>query len=69
VWMQAEALIEEKKAKAYDEAVSLLVDLRDVAERVNGTARFRTRLTKLLGKYTGRRALLERLTRSGLMPS
>lgn len=67
-WRRAEALIEEKKAKAYDEAVSLLVDLRDVAERANTAAGFSSRLAKLLGRYTTRRTLLERVTRSGLTP-
>jgi hypothetical protein len=68
-WKRAEALIEEKKAKAYAEAVSLLIDLRDVAERGKATARFRAQLAKLLGRYTTRRALLDRVTRSGLIDS
>lgn len=68
-WERAEDLIEEKKAKAYDEAVSLLVDLGDVAERANAAAGFSARLAKLLGRYSSRRALLDRVTRAGLMPS
>lgn len=68
-WARVEALIEEKKVKAYDEAVSLLADLRDVAARADATAGFQTRLTELLGRYTTRPALLERLARSKLMRS
>jgi hypothetical protein len=68
-WKRAEALIEEKKAKAYDEAVSLLVDLRDVAKRANAAGIFSARLATLFGRYPNRRALLERATRSGLIQS
>jgi hypothetical protein len=68
-WKRAESLIEEKKAKAYDEAISLLVDLRDVAERAKAAPAFRARFAKLLGRYPSRRALLERVKRSGLVDS
>jgi hypothetical protein len=43
--------------------------LRDVAGREKASAQFRTRLAKLLGRYTSRRALFERVTRSKLIKS
>ena len=66
VWKEVERLVAARVPKAYDEAVALLVDLRDVAERANGSAQFRSRLAGLMGRYSNRPSLLERLQRTRL---
>lgn len=67
VWKKVEGLVEEKKAKPYDEAVSLLVDLRDVAQRTKAIAGFEARFAKLLEGFSKRPALLERLRKARLL--
>lgn len=65
-WLRVEALLDEMKAKAYDEAVSLLVDLRDFAARREAIAGFRARFSERLGRHMSRRAVIDRVRRAGL---
>ncbi|MEJ7710925.1 MAG: hypothetical protein WKF84_13930 [Pyrinomonadaceae bacterium] len=67
VWNQVERLIASRLPKAYDEAVTHLIDLRDVAERAQGAAKFRGSLAALIGQYSKRPSSLERLKRARLM--
>ncbi len=66
VWNEVERLVAARLPKAYDEAVALLVDLRDVAERANASTQFRSRLATLTGRYSNRPGLLKRLKSVGL---
>jgi hypothetical protein len=66
-WTWVERLIEQKQAKPYDEAVALLVKLRDVATWENRLPEFEKRFSALAGRYTSRPSLMERLRRAGLM--
>ena len=66
-WRDVQALIEEKKARPYDEAVALLVKLRDLAVFQNRLAEFETRLSSLQAQYAGRPAFQERLRKAGLV--
>lgn len=67
VWRDVQALIEEKKARPYDEAVALLVKLRDLAVFQDRLAEFEARLSSLQTQYAGRPAFQERLRKAGLV--
>ncbi len=65
-WLFAEQLIEQKKARAYQEAVELLVKLKELAEYQGTTLAFKGWLAAIRGKYTRRSALMRRLNQAGL---
>ncbi len=60
-WDRIHQLIALKQAKAYDEAVALLQDLRDLAELQGRLPQFRQQLQALKSNYSNRPALLQRL--------
>jgi hypothetical protein len=65
-WQQVEALIQTRQPKRYDEAVQLLRDLCDLADRQGKTAEARARLQVLRDAHTGKPSLLRRLDEAGL---
>lgn len=65
-WRLVDVLIEEKRAKSYDQAATLLQDLHDVAVREEQTDRFNLRLTELRERNAKRLAMLKRLNQLGL---
>jgi hypothetical protein len=65
LWRRVESLIATKKTKSYDQAVELLVDLRDLAWRKDGTD-FQRRVEALRLAHVGKRTLVERLHEAGL---
>ena len=67
LWDDVFALIEEKKAKPYEQAVALLVDLRDLAGHLGERGRFDAQLRALQNKYSTRQGLLRRLREAGLI--
>jgi hypothetical protein len=50
-----------KQAKSYDEAISLLIDLRDLARHQKRLPEFSQRLEQLKLDYSSRSALIKRL--------
>jgi hypothetical protein len=66
LWSQAEALIEVKRPREYDQAVQLLKDLHDSSARRDGADAFAARLRPLQIRYAKRVSLLDRLDRAGL---
>jgi hypothetical protein len=66
-WRDVQALIEEKKARPYDDAVALLVKLHDLAVFHNRLPEFHARMTALQAQYAGRPAFQERLRKVGLV--
>ncbi len=60
LWHQIEALASEKKAKSYDQALELLVDLRDLALREKSTD-FSTRLVNLKQRHASKSSFIQRL--------
>ena len=60
-WRQIEQAVTRKVGTAYDEAVRLLVDLRDAADHFKETQQFQTRYLTWVRSYMKRPALLERL--------
>jgi len=60
-WRQINQTLTRKSGTAYDEAVRLLIDLRDAADHFKETQRFQTRFRAWVQPYMKRPALLERL--------
>jgi hypothetical protein len=67
LWNRVNALIAERKPKTYDEAVGLIADLRDLAERASD-GDFWDRLSSLRVDHAGKPTLMERLNKKGLVP-
>jgi hypothetical protein len=65
VWEKVEGLIATKQSKNYDQAVELLLDLRDLAARKDG-ADFRRRAEALRAAHARKPTLIDRLHKAGL---
>jgi FtsZ-interacting cell division protein YlmF len=65
LWSRVESLIVTKQPKRYDEAVSLLADLRDLAERRTAHAEFSTKLETLCRQHAAKASLLQRIRAAG----
>jgi hypothetical protein len=65
-WQKVEMLIQTTRPNQYDIAVSLLIDLRDLAARSNGDAEFQVGMATLRDRHTGKPSLLQRLLDAGL---
>ncbi|MCI0348476.1 MAG: hypothetical protein L0Z53_03535, partial [Acidobacteriales bacterium] len=66
LWTKVELLVQNSVPKNYDEAIRLLVDLRDLATRSGQTAGFESRLRNLRQRYQRRSSLLARIDKAGL---
>ncbi len=60
LWSRVESLIATRQPNGYKQAISLLVDLRDLARRRKG-GNFRRRLKALRSEHAGKPAFIERL--------
>jgi hypothetical protein len=67
LWDQAEAAIETKKPAGYDQAITLMKDLRDLAERQGKGADVRKRIEALRARHTAKTAFVRRLRDAGLV--
>jgi hypothetical protein len=65
-WKQAGALIETKNPRDYDEAVTLLCDLRALAERQGEKAAFTRRFRGLREQHQRKHSLQQRFDKAGL---
>ena len=65
-WRDVEKLISLKKAKPYDEAVTLLKDLHDLGVREGDSDTFTTRLLALRARHERKRTFMARLEQAGL---
>ncbi len=66
-WREVESLIQQQQGRTYDEAVELLVKLRDLAEYQGKPDVFRARMDALAGRYTRSSSLLKRMRNAGLI--
>ncbi|MFN8511205.1 MAG: hypothetical protein U0232_00325 [Thermomicrobiales bacterium] len=66
VWQQIDKLLELKRAKEYDEATQLLIDLRDISVPRGTTEAFRARVQDLRLRHSTKRSFLDRLDRAAL---
>jgi len=67
LWSKVDALIRTKQPKRYDEAVSLLQDLRDLAGMCKQDGSFAARMEILCREQTRKPSLLERIRKGHLM--
>lgn len=66
LWAQVEGLIATKQPKRYDEAVKLLIDLRDLAQQEGKDDKFRMRMEAIHAAHARKPSLLQRLRNAGL---
>jgi len=66
IWATVTDLIQKKQPKAYDQAIRLLIDLRDLAIRQQLEAGFMTKLEKLCETHRAKTSFLTRLDNAGL---
>ncbi|MEJ2246322.1 MAG: hypothetical protein P8Y80_09650 [Acidobacteriota bacterium] len=66
VWLKVHGLISTKQPARYDEAVKLLIDLRDLAAHQGDTHSFQLRHRELCEKNAKKPSLLRRMEKSGL---
>lgn len=65
-WRQVEDLLEFKRAKEYDQATQLLIDLCDVSTRTQATDAFRERVRLLRLRHAKKPSFLDRLDKAAL---
>jgi hypothetical protein len=66
LWAQIDSLIATKQPNRYDQAVSLLLDLRDLAQREGRDREFRKKLDTLHVDHARKPSFLDRLHKAGL---
>jgi hypothetical protein len=69
LWNSVDQLIATKQPNRYDEAVTLLTDLRDLAGTKGGLSEFSERMAALALEHARRPSLLRRLRGAGLLDS
>jgi hypothetical protein len=67
-WQRVDTLIRATKPKEYDQAVTLLIDLRDLDQREGRQVEFERRVQRIRDTYPKRLALLQRLDRADCRP-
>ena len=65
-WNQISAHIQKRQPNEYDKAVSLLVDLHDLAVRKQQVPEFQAALEKLREKHAAKESFLRRLSKAKL---
>jgi len=66
-WELLERKVESKQQAAYDEAVGLLKDLRDISLRDNGARSFEARVRSLHARHVKKSTFVERLRKAGML--
>jgi len=66
LWARIDTLIAATQPKSYDEAVSLLIDLRDLAQREGTDRQFRMKLEAIHVAHTRKPSFIKRLGKAGL---
>ena len=66
-WALAENLMGTTLAKNYEQAVTLLVDLKELAQREGRVPEAQKRIDDLRTRFARKRTLIERMDRAGLV--
>jgi len=66
LWARIDTLVAATQPKSYDEAVSLLIDLRDLAQRQGADRQFRMKLEAIYVAHARKPSFLKRLSKAGL---
>lgn len=61
IWKKVNSLILTKKPKDYDEAVRLLIDLKDLAKKNNTTSLFTSKLMVIRENHSRKSSLINRI--------
>ena len=66
IWKKVDSLILTKKPKDYDEAVRLLIDLKDLAKKNNAASLFKSKLMAIRENHSRKPSLISRINSAGL---
>lgn len=66
IWKKVDSLILTKKPKDYDEAVRLLIDLKDLAKKNNTTGLFKSKLMAIRENHSRKSSFINRIDSAGL---
>ncbi|MBU1340998.1 MAG: hypothetical protein KKE44_09365 [Proteobacteria bacterium] len=66
IWKKVDALILTKKPKEYDEAVRLLIDLKDLAKKNNTTSLFKSKLMAIRENHSRKSSFINRIDSDSL---
>jgi len=66
IWIKIENLIDTRQTAKYDEAVKLLIDLRDLGKKTNQINIFNEKLKKITDKHIRKSSFIGRLKKAGL---
>jgi hypothetical protein len=66
-WQEVDTLIQKSQAKAYDEAVRLLVKLKELAVHRGQEAAFQAQMAQISGQYKRRHSLVKRFRKAKLI--
>lgn len=61
LWKEVQALVQTKRPKEYDRAVTILIDLRDLAARAGKDDQFQSALAQIRGEHQSKPSFLGRL--------
>jgi len=67
MWKKVDALIATKKPADYDEAVSLLGDLKDLGARSGRVTEVQSRIQRIREEHSKKPSFIERLQRAGFL--
>ena len=67
-WKDVQRFVESKQPKGYEEAVSLLKDMQEVAFRTGDTTDFMSRVRQLCADHAKKAKFIDRVKRAGLLP-
>ena len=66
VWNEVIGYIQQRQQKGYDQAIHLLIDLRDIAIREGRETEFRAKIEDLRVKHATKRSFIERLIKANI---
>jgi len=66
IWKKVDTLILTKKPKDYDEAVRLLIDLKDLAKKTNTTSLFKSKLMAIRENHSRKASFINRIDSANL---
>ena len=66
VWNEVIGYIQQRQPKGYDQAINLLIDLRDIAIREGHETEFRAKIEDLRVKNVTKRSFIERLIKANI---
>jgi hypothetical protein len=66
IWKKVDTLILTKKPKDYDEAVRLLIDLKDLAKKTNTTSLFKSKLMAIRENHSRKSSFINRIDSANL---